>query len=88
LLKAASEILGSDRALASRLGIGEALLAKFMADLCELPDPLLLRAVDVILEDRQSRFHLADLALAPEPQNPQNCGRGSGAALRNRTGGG
>jgi hypothetical protein len=35
--------------------VGEKLLAKFMADGSELPDLLLLRAVDIILEDRQSR---------------------------------
>ena len=55
LLRAASEILGGDRALARHLGIGEVLLSRFMADLRELPDPLLLRAVDIILADRQAR---------------------------------
>jgi DNA-binding transcriptional regulator YdaS (Cro superfamily) len=37
LLRAASEIVGGNKALADRLGIGEALLSKFMADSCELP---------------------------------------------------
>ncbi len=58
LLQAAAEIAGGNRALALRLGIGERLLAKFMADSHELPDPLLLRAVDIILADRQSRLPL------------------------------
>jgi hypothetical protein len=53
-LKAAAEIAGSHRALAERLGIGETLLSKFLADTHELPDLLLLRAVDIILADRQS----------------------------------
>jgi hypothetical protein len=59
LLQAACEIIGGNRALASRLGIGETLLVKFMADERELPDPLLLRAVDIILADRESRYSLA-----------------------------
>jgi hypothetical protein len=54
LLRAASDIAGSDHALAERLGIGEALLSKLMADRCEVPDFLLLRVVDIILADRQS----------------------------------
>ena len=55
LLLAASEIAGSSKDLAERLGVGEVLLADFMADRLELPDSLLLRAVDIILEDRQAR---------------------------------
>jgi hypothetical protein len=56
LLRAASEIAGGDKALAERLGIGETLLAKFMDDSVELPDRLLLRAVDIILADREPLF--------------------------------
>jgi hypothetical protein len=56
LLKAAADIAGGDQALAARLGIGETLLSKFMADSLELPDPLLLRVVDIIIADRASRF--------------------------------
>jgi hypothetical protein len=56
LLHAASEILGGHTPLAERLGLSETLLSKFLADDIELPDPLLLRAVDIILEDRQSRY--------------------------------
>jgi hypothetical protein len=51
LLHAAAEIVGGTRALAQRLGIGEVLLAKFMGGV-DLPDALLLRAVDIILQDR------------------------------------
>ena len=54
LLRAASEIVGGNRALARRLGIAETLLSQFMADRRELPDTLLLRAVDIILADRHS----------------------------------
>lgn len=59
LLKAASEIVGGDKALAERLGIDEAALSQFMADEPELPDRLLLRTVDIILADRQSQPPLA-----------------------------
>lgn len=55
LLQAAAEIAGGDKGLAERLGISETLLSKFMSDRCELPDRLLLRAVDIILMDRESR---------------------------------
>jgi hypothetical protein len=70
LLRAAAEVLSGNKALAERLGIGEALLAKFMANGCELPDPLLLRAVDVIIDERRSR-------LAEALQRPENHGLGS-----------
>jgi hypothetical protein len=53
LLQAAAEIAGGNQALAKRLGLTEFLLSAYMADRHPLPDPLLLRAVDVILEDRQ-----------------------------------
>jgi len=75
LLRAASEIAGSKKALAERLGISEGLLAKFMNDSFELPDPLLLRAVDVILADRQSGFS----RLPEADETPHNRGNGSGA---------
>jgi hypothetical protein len=60
LLQAASEVVGGHRALARHLAIGERVLAEFMADTRELPDTLLLRAVDIILADRQSRPPRAD----------------------------
>ena len=56
LLKTAAEIVGGVDALARHLGIGQTLLAKFMDDLIELPDQLLLRAVDIVLEDRHARL--------------------------------
>jgi hypothetical protein len=56
LLQVAAEIVGGEAALAGVLGIGDTLLAKFMADRLELPDTLLLRAVDIILADRQARL--------------------------------
>jgi hypothetical protein len=54
LLKAASDVLGGPKALAEQLGISEAMLSKYLADNPPLPDALLLRAVDIILTDRQS----------------------------------
>ena len=54
LLKAAAEIVGGEEALAGRLGIPYSRMASLLADRVPLPDPLLLRAVDIILEDRQA----------------------------------
>jgi hypothetical protein len=48
LLKVAAEIAGSNVELARQLGIGERLLSKFMSGVVELPDELLLRAVDIV----------------------------------------
>jgi hypothetical protein len=59
LLRAASDKVGGLRALADRLGVTVTLLSRFMADTRELPDSLLLRAVDIILADGQSRSSLA-----------------------------
>jgi hypothetical protein len=67
LLRAASEIVGGNRTLARRLGIAETLLSQFMADSRELPDLLLLRAVDIILADRQSRV---SPVIQPRPRSP------------------
>lgn len=53
LLQAAAEIVGGTRALSDCLGVRETLLARYLADSAELPDWLLLRAVDIILADRQ-----------------------------------
>jgi len=58
LLQAAVEILGGAGPLAERLGISRALLSAYLHDARPLPDSLLLRAVDIIFEDRQARFAL------------------------------
>lgn len=64
ILQAASEVVGGNEALAERLGIGERALAVFMEDRRHLPDSLLLRVVDIILEDRQSRLALASQSVS------------------------
>jgi hypothetical protein len=51
LLRAAAEILGSEEALARHLDIGTLLLGAYMEERRPLPDYLLLRAVDVVLEN-------------------------------------
>jgi hypothetical protein len=53
LLQAAAEIVGGERELAARLGIREVLLARYLFDARRVPDPLLLRAVDIVLAHRQ-----------------------------------
>jgi len=55
LLKAASELVGGDKVLARHLGIEHTLLAKFIRGVLPLPDPLLLRTVDIILDNRHDR---------------------------------
>jgi hypothetical protein len=70
LLRAASDMLGGAKALAQRLGIRETLLHQFMAGVHDLPDPLLLRAVDIILEERQFRLALAGPLTAQPAQEP------------------
>ena len=77
LLQAASEIAGGNKALAMRLFIGEALLAKFMDDSRPLPDAVLLRAVDIILQDRASRTGL------PPTRARDDAVSGKGLADRN-----
>jgi hypothetical protein len=78
LLRAASEIVGGNKALAERLGVGETLLALFLGDVRELPDRLLLRAVDIILADRQGPVPLSNQPAANSPPNsPHRAARGA-----------
>ena len=50
LLRAAAEILGSEEALARHLAIGPVLLRAYLEERRPLPDYLMLRAVDIVLE--------------------------------------
>ena len=54
LLEAASKIAGGDHALAKYLGIHEPLLLKLLENPAAFPDALLLRAIDLILADREA----------------------------------
>ena len=74
LLRTASEIVGGNKALAEGLGVSESLLSRFIADSYELPDPLLLRAVDIILAERQFRLPPAG---QPAAQSPRESIRGA-----------
>lgn len=74
LLQVAAEIVGGHGALAARLGIGDKTLARFMDDSRPLPDALLLRAVDLILADRQSRLPTC----APIADSPRDSLNSSG----------
>lgn len=64
LLQAASEVAGGIGPLAQRLGISELMLRKYLMGAFPLPDLLLLRALDLILADREAR---AAAAPAVEP---------------------
>jgi hypothetical protein len=70
LLQAAADIVGGERALARELGISEKLLSRFMADFISLPDPLFLRAADIVLDHQQSELGLPGLSPAPYPEDP------------------
>lgn len=72
LLQAAAEVVGGERKLAQRLGIAESLLWRFMTDRRQLPDALLLRAVDIILADRASAHQRALAPLAEFPLSGQS----------------
>ena len=54
LLRAAADIVGGMDALAERLEIGQRLLGRFMEGSRALPDGVLLRAVDIVLENQRA----------------------------------
>jgi transcriptional regulator with XRE-family HTH domain len=70
LLRAAADVVGGEKALARELGISEKLLSRFMADFISLPDPLFLRAVDIVLDRQQSELRLAVVSPARSPEDP------------------
>src|SRR5258706_2712082 len=73
LLRAASEIVGGDSTLADRLGISEMTLSVYMTDSRELPDQLLLRALDIILAERQLLPPLpSEESIRPAPESPRD----------------
>ena len=53
LLQAASEMVGGDQALAQRLGIDQSLLSRLMAGEQAMPEQVLLRTVDIIMEHHE-----------------------------------
>jgi len=69
LLRAAAEILGGEEALARRMDIGQILLRAYMQERRPMPDFLLLRVVDVVLEHNkaQAARPLAANDLPPVP---------------------
>jgi hypothetical protein len=67
LLAAAADMVGGVDRLAARLGISETVLLAYMADVRVLPDALLLRAVDIILEHRSGSSAVSGAQLAAEP---------------------
>ena len=67
LLQAAAEVVGGEELLAERLGIRPQFLSAYLQDRRQLPDWLLLRAVDIILSDRHSRLGLQETGVNPQP---------------------
>ena len=70
LLQAAAEVVGGEKALAKELGISEKLLSRFMTEFISLPDPLFLRAVDIVLDRQQSELGLRVMSASPSPEDP------------------
>jgi hypothetical protein len=68
LLRAAADVVGGEKALARELGISEKLLSRFMADFISLPDPLFLRAVDIVLDRQQSELGLRLMSPGQSPE--------------------
>jgi hypothetical protein len=58
-LQASTGFVGGEKQLAWPLGLVQPLLGKLMADLHHAPDPLLLRAADIVLADHRSLIPLA-----------------------------
>lgn len=56
LLRAASDMLGSNKLLAERLGISQSMLIKYMAGMTEVPPAVVLRCSDMLLEERNSEM--------------------------------
>jgi hypothetical protein len=68
LLRAAADVVGGEKALARELGISEKLLSRFMAGFISLPDPLFLRAADIVLDHQQSELGLRLMSPAQSPE--------------------
>jgi hypothetical protein len=68
VLRAAARLLGGTEALASALGIREALLVKLMSGRRRVPDTVVLRTLD-ILEDRRSRS-ASEINFQSPPERP------------------
>ena len=68
LLEAAAEVLGGPDRLAQHLNITDFLLQAYLEDRRPLPDLLLLRAVDLVLNNLERRVPADPHAVDSEPQ--------------------
>ena len=84
LLHAAADVVGGTGALARELGIGEKTLSLFLDGCRELPDALLLRAVDIIIADRQAHLFsgVPSAGLQPSAEISENSARGNGSTRK------
>ena len=69
LLRAASELVGGDKALAERLGITASALSRLMTGQGELSDSVLLRVVDIVMASHDSRMIRPHKAAARRAQD-------------------
>jgi hypothetical protein len=70
LLEAAAQIAGGEQRLAEHLHIGEVLLRAYLEDRRPLPDSLLLKVVDLVLANMESRPPQPLKASPPLPHPP------------------
>ena len=54
LLRAALELLGSNKLLSERLEVAQSLLIRYMSGLSDVPTDVTLRTVDLLMELRRS----------------------------------
>jgi len=55
ILRAAADMVGGLPELAVRLGTHETFLAEYMVGYRPVPDPLLLKVLDIVLAERETR---------------------------------
>ncbi len=72
LLRAACELVGGEERLARRLGMSSLLLRRYMARGDELPPQLLLRTVDLLLQEREAESGLEGFGQPARPEDPDD----------------
>jgi hypothetical protein len=55
LLRAAFELLGSNKLLSERLDVAQSLLIRYMTGLSDVPTDVVLRTVDLLIELRREK---------------------------------
>jgi hypothetical protein len=67
LLRAACQVAGGTTGLSERLGVSETMLERFMSGTFPVPDRVLLAAVDLMLQERETRLPGASAGAGATP---------------------